>query len=88
LCTSEKAVSLAAAVGGHALRLAELETFRPEEGMILANATSLGMYPNVDSTPIPKVSCSCMHHVIFQNSILGSSITTFRINLGILSCYI
>lgn len=63
LCTSEKAVSLAAAVGGHALRLAELETFRPEEGMILANATSLGMYPNVDGTPIPKVSFLHARHV-------------------------
>lgn len=52
----EKAVSLANAIGGQALRLEDLETFRPEEGMILANATSLGMYPNVDGTPIPKVS--------------------------------
>ena len=52
---SEKAVSLANAIGGQALRLADLETFRPEEGMILANATSLGMQPNIDGTPIPKV---------------------------------
>jgi shikimate 5-dehydrogenase len=51
----EKAVSLANAIGGQALRLADLETFRPEEGMILANATSLGMQPNIDGTPIPKV---------------------------------
>jgi shikimate 5-dehydrogenase len=55
LFSPEKAVSLASAVGGQPLRLFELETFKPEEGMILANATSLGMYPNVDSTPIPKV---------------------------------
>ena len=52
----EKAVSLANAIGGQALRLADLETFRPEEGMILANATSLGMQPNIDGTPIPKVA--------------------------------
>ncbi|KAJ1687761.1 hypothetical protein LUZ63_019151 [Rhynchospora breviuscula] len=52
--TYERAVSLAKEVGGQALRLAELATFHPEEGMILANATSLGMYPNVDGTPIPK----------------------------------
>ncbi|KAJ1257368.1 hypothetical protein BS78_K075700 [Paspalum vaginatum] len=52
--TYEKAVSLANAIGGQALRLADLESFKPEEGMILANATSLGMYPNVDGTPIPK----------------------------------
>ena len=51
----EKAVSLANAIGGQALRLADLETFRPEDGMILANATSLGMQPNIDGTPIPKV---------------------------------
>jgi 3-dehydroquinate dehydratase/shikimate dehydrogenase len=63
--TYEKAVSLAAAVGGHALRLAELETFRPEEGMILANATSLGMYPNVDGTPIPKKALS-FYDVVFD----------------------
>jgi len=52
----EKAVSLANAIGGQALRLADLETFRPEDGMILANATSLGMQPNIDGTPIPKVA--------------------------------
>ncbi|EMS47130.1 Bifunctional 3-dehydroquinate dehydratase/shikimate dehydrogenase, chloroplastic [Triticum urartu] len=50
----KKAVTLANAVGGQALRLADLENFRPEEGTILANATSLGMYPNVDGTPVPK----------------------------------
>lgn len=52
--TYERAVSLANSVGGQALRLEDLATFHPEEGMILANATSLGMYPNVDGTPIPK----------------------------------
>ncbi|CAL4963624.1 unnamed protein product [Urochloa decumbens] len=56
--TYEKAVSLANAIGGQALRLADLETFRPEEGMILANATSLGMYPNTDGTPISKKALS------------------------------
>uniref|UniRef100_A0A0D9V145 Shikimate dehydrogenase n=1 Tax=Leersia perrieri TaxID=77586 RepID=A0A0D9V145_9ORYZ len=63
--TYEKAVNLAAAVGGRALRLAELETFRPEQGMILANATSLGMYPNVDGTPIPKKALS-FYDVVFD----------------------
>ncbi|GJN31871.1 hypothetical protein PR202_gb20324 [Eleusine coracana subsp. coracana] len=56
--TYEKAVNLANAVGGQPLRLSDLETFKPEEGMILANATSLGMYPNVDGTPIPKKALS------------------------------
>ncbi|KAJ3669658.1 hypothetical protein LUZ60_011608 [Juncus effusus] len=52
--TYERAVALANSVGGQALKLSELETFCPEKGMILANATSLGMQPNVDGTPIPK----------------------------------
>ncbi|KAL6884509.1 hypothetical protein ACP4OV_010445 [Aristida adscensionis] len=63
--TYEKAVRLANAVGGQALRLADLETFRPEGGMILANATSLGMYPNVDGTPIPKKALS-FYDVVFD----------------------
>ncbi|KAJ4749954.1 Shikimate dehydrogenase (NADP(+)) [Rhynchospora pubera] len=52
--TYERAVRLANSIGGQALRLSDLATFHPEEGMILANATALGMYPNVDGTPIPK----------------------------------
>lgn len=63
--TYEKAVSLANAIGGQALRLQDLETFRPEEGMILANATSLGMYPNVDGTPIPKKALN-FYDVVFD----------------------
>ena len=35
--------------------LVEVENFHPEEGMILANTTSVGMKPNIDETPIPKV---------------------------------
>ncbi|RLM91319.1 hypothetical protein C2845_PM08G14250 [Panicum miliaceum] len=63
--TYEKAVSLANAIGGQALRLTDLETFRPEEGMILANATSLGMQPNIDGTPIPKKALS-FYDVVFD----------------------
>jgi len=63
--TYEKAVSLANAIGGQALRLADLETFRPEDGMILANATSLGMQPNIDGTPIPKKALS-FYDVVFD----------------------
>nr|CAB3473160.1 unnamed protein product [Digitaria exilis] len=63
--TYEKAVNLANAIGGQPLRLADLETFRPEEGMILANATSLGMYPNVDGTPIPKKALN-FYDVVFD----------------------
>ncbi|WOL18862.1 bifunctional 3-dehydroquinate dehydratase/shikimate dehydrogenase, chloroplastic-like isoform X2 [Canna indica] len=50
--TYERAVNLANLVGGHALRLSELANFHPEEGMILANATSVGMQPNVTETPL------------------------------------
>uniref|UniRef100_A0ACD5VF43 Uncharacterized protein n=2 Tax=Avena sativa TaxID=4498 RepID=A0ACD5VF43_AVESA len=63
--TYEKAVTLANALGGQALRLADLENFGPEEGMILANATSLGMYPNVDGTPVPKKALS-LYDVVFD----------------------
>jgi len=52
---AERARALANIVGGDAISLAELESFHPEEGMILANTTSIGMQPNVDETPIPKV---------------------------------
>ncbi|THU61587.1 hypothetical protein C4D60_Mb07t24890 [Musa balbisiana] len=52
--TYERARELANLIGGHALTLAELETFHPEDGMILANTTSIGMQPNVNETPIRK----------------------------------
>ena len=38
-----KAEELANKVGGHAIALAKLKDFHPEEGMILANTTSVGM---------------------------------------------
>lgn len=50
-----KAKELASKVGGEAITLSELENFHPEEGMILANTTSVGMKPKIDETPIPKV---------------------------------
>ncbi|KAJ8470414.1 hypothetical protein OPV22_024757 [Ensete ventricosum] len=52
--TYERARELANLIGGHALTLSELETFHPEDGMILANTTSIGMQPNVNETPISK----------------------------------
>lgn len=52
--TYERARELANIVGGDAVSLAELESFLPEDGMILANTTSIGMQPNVDETPIPQ----------------------------------
>ncbi|GMH07775.1 hypothetical protein Nepgr_009615 [Nepenthes gracilis] len=52
--TFEKAKDLASRVGGQAMPLAELPNFHPEEEMILVNATSVGMKPGIDKTPIPK----------------------------------
>lgn len=52
--TYERARELANIVGGVAVLLAELESFHPEDGMILANTTSIGMQPNVDETPVPQ----------------------------------
>lgn len=37
------------------MTLSELDNFHPEDGMILANTTSIGMQPKVDETPISKV---------------------------------
>nr|ASF87151.1 bifunctional 3-dehydroquinate dehydratase/shikimate dehydrogenase [Eucalyptus grandis x Eucalyptus urophylla] len=56
--TYEKAKELASKVGGQAITLAELENFHPEDGMVLANTTSVGMKPNVDLTPLPKNALS------------------------------
>ncbi|GAV64202.1 DHquinase_I domain-containing protein/Shikimate_DH domain-containing protein/Shikimate_dh_N domain-containing protein [Cephalotus follicularis] len=52
--TYEKAKELASKVGGQAITLADLKDFHPEEGMILANTTSVGMKPRIDDTPLPK----------------------------------
>ncbi|KAH0469708.1 hypothetical protein IEQ34_001266 [Dendrobium chrysotoxum] len=52
--TYERAKELANLVGGQAISLADLENFHPEEGMILANTTSIGMHPNIHDTPLSK----------------------------------
>ncbi|OVA04377.1 Dehydroquinase class I [Macleaya cordata] len=56
--TYDRARQLASLVGGDAIPLAELDSFHPEDGMILANATCLGMQPKVDETPISKQALS------------------------------
>lgn len=56
--TYERAKELADLVGGDALSLIELESFRPENGMILANTTSIGMQPKVEETPLVKHALS------------------------------
>lgn len=52
--TFKRAKELANKDGGQAMPLAEVENFYPEEGMVLANTTSVVMKPNIDATPIPK----------------------------------
>lgn len=65
----ERARELADVVGAQALSLDELSNFHPENDMILANTTSIGMQPKVDDTPISKV---CLFALILdkQNSLL------------------
>ncbi|KAF9601332.1 hypothetical protein IFM89_018760 [Coptis chinensis] len=57
-CTYERAREFADLVGGIALSSAELESFRSEVGMILANTTSIGMQPKVEETPLAKHALS------------------------------
>ncbi|KAL6622729.1 hypothetical protein ACP70R_018703 [Stipagrostis hirtigluma subsp. patula] len=52
--TFARAQELANLIGGPALTLEELENYHPEEGMILANTTAIGMHPNVNETPLSK----------------------------------
>ncbi|KAK3139929.1 hypothetical protein QOZ80_5AG0392790 [Eleusine coracana subsp. coracana] len=52
--TFARAEDLANLIGGPALTLEELENYHPEEGMILANTTAIGMHPNVNETPLSK----------------------------------
>ena len=44
------------------MTLAEAENFHPEDGMVLANTTSVGMTPHTDATPLAKV---CIMQKIF-----------------------
>ncbi|XP_004242317.3 bifunctional 3-dehydroquinate dehydratase/shikimate dehydrogenase, chloroplastic [Solanum lycopersicum] len=50
----ERAKALAAAVSCDALPYEHLNDFCPEKGMILANASAVGMQPKSDQTPISK----------------------------------
>ncbi|XP_061367684.1 bifunctional 3-dehydroquinate dehydratase/shikimate dehydrogenase, chloroplastic-like isoform X3 [Gastrolobium bilobum] len=52
--TYDRARELADVIGGDALALADLDNYHPEDDMILANTTSIGMQPKVDETPISK----------------------------------
>ncbi|XVF32688.1 hypothetical protein REPUB_Repub17cG0104300 [Reevesia pubescens] len=50
----ERAKALANAVSGEALPYEVLKRFCPEKGMILANASAVGMEPNSHQSPVPK----------------------------------
>ncbi|PON57195.1 Pentafunctional AroM protein [Parasponia andersonii] len=50
----ERAKALASAVSGEAFQFEYLNSFCPEEGMILANASSFGMEPNINQSPVSK----------------------------------
>ncbi|KAG6604254.1 Bifunctional 3-dehydroquinate dehydratase/shikimate dehydrogenase, chloroplastic, partial [Cucurbita argyrosperma subsp. sororia] len=52
--TYDRARELADRIGGQAVSLTDLENFHPEDGMILANTTPIGMQPKVNETPISK----------------------------------
>ncbi|XP_040385193.1 bifunctional 3-dehydroquinate dehydratase/shikimate dehydrogenase, chloroplastic-like isoform X2 [Oryza brachyantha] len=52
--TFARAQELGNLLGAPALTLTELENYHPEEGMILANTTAIGMHPNVNETPLSK----------------------------------
>ncbi|XP_058076132.1 bifunctional 3-dehydroquinate dehydratase/shikimate dehydrogenase, chloroplastic-like isoform X2 [Magnolia sinica] len=51
---NERAKALAHAVAGEARPYEEKDSFCPEKGMILANATAVGMQPNSGQTPVAK----------------------------------
>ncbi|XP_065861270.1 bifunctional 3-dehydroquinate dehydratase/shikimate dehydrogenase, chloroplastic-like [Euphorbia lathyris] len=50
----ERAKALALAVSGEALPFDNIDRFHPENGMILANASAVGMEPNADQSPVTK----------------------------------
>lgn len=68
----DRARELAETIGADAISLADLENYHPEDGMILANTTAIGMQPKVDETPIPKVvvqipSVFSLFHIFISN---------------------
>ncbi|RVX18978.1 Bifunctional 3-dehydroquinate dehydratase/shikimate dehydrogenase, chloroplastic [Vitis vinifera] len=74
--TFERAKDLADKVGGQALTLAEIENFHPEEGMILANTTSVGMKPKINDTPIPRFAPLPNAHALKHYSLVFDAIYT------------
>ncbi|KAL0699390.1 hypothetical protein Bca4012_055512 [Brassica carinata] len=71
--TYERALELAEAIGGRALSLTDLDNFHPEDVMVLANTTSMGMQPNVDETPISKHALK--HYALVFDAVYTPRIT-------------
>ncbi|CAH8361575.1 unnamed protein product [Eruca vesicaria subsp. sativa] len=71
--TYERALELAEEIGGRALSLEDLDNFHPEDGMVLANTTSMGMQPNVDETPISKDALK--HYALVFDAVYTPRIT-------------
>ncbi|XP_027121145.2 bifunctional 3-dehydroquinate dehydratase/shikimate dehydrogenase, chloroplastic isoform X1 [Coffea arabica] len=71
--TYERAREIADTVGGQALSLSDLDTFHPENGMILANTTSIGMQPKVNETPISKEALK--HYALVFDAVYTPKIT-------------
>lgn len=61
----EKAKELASKVDGEAITLVKLEYFHPEEGMILANTTSIDMKPRINDTLYLRYVSSLHPFLIF-----------------------
>ena len=59
---------LADAVSGEALPYECLKRFYPQEGMILANASAVGMEPNTNQTLVSKVFSLTLSEQIGNNS--------------------
>ncbi|KAG6750570.1 hypothetical protein POTOM_045068 [Populus tomentosa] len=72
--TYGKAEELASKVGGQAITLANLKDFHPEEGMILANTTSVGMKPRIEETPLAKEALK--HYALVFDAIYTPKLTT------------
>lgn len=64
LFLQDRARELADTIGGHALSLSELNSFCPEDDMVLANTTSIGMQPKIDESPISKVWILCFVFIV------------------------
>lgn len=79
LFLQDRARELADIVGGEALSLAELNNFHPEDGMILANTTSIGMQPKIDETPVSKVCLLTIITLSYISSCWNFSYSTFAL---------